>query len=201
MESTVIIEAIGYIGSALVLVSMLMTSVVKLRTINCIGSLIFTGYAMAIHSYPTAAMNFSLALINIYNLIRLFKGKKEYSVIKLQATNTLIRYFLDLYENDIKKYFPETDKNAFYNCAYLVCHGTDAVGVLLGTMDSGHVINVKIDYTTPVYRDCSVGKYLYKYLAGQNVEELVVEKASEIHGQYLSKMGFVSLNGCFVKKL
>ncbi len=68
MDSKVIIEIIGYIGSALVLVSMLMTSVVRLRIINLIGSVIFAGYALAIRSYPTAIMNICLAGINAYHL-------------------------------------------------------------------------------------------------------------------------------------
>ncbi len=110
MDSKVIIEAIGYIGSALVLISMLMTSVVKLRFINTVGSLIFTGYALMIQSYPTAAMNFCLALINIYNLIKLFRNKKEYSVIKVRPDNALISHFFGLYEEDIRKFFPEAGK-------------------------------------------------------------------------------------------
>ena len=56
MTIEIILELIGYLGSLLVIVSMLMTSVVKLRIINTIGSVIFCGYALAIHSYPTAAM-------------------------------------------------------------------------------------------------------------------------------------------------
>ena len=39
------IELIGYLGSALVVASMLMSSVVKLRVINTIGSGIFAAYA------------------------------------------------------------------------------------------------------------------------------------------------------------
>ena len=40
MNSSVLIEMIGYVGSALVLISFLMTSVVKLRVINAIGGTI-----------------------------------------------------------------------------------------------------------------------------------------------------------------
>ena len=65
------IELIGYLGSALVVVSMLMSSVVKLRVINTIGSGIFAAYALMIHSYPTALMNICLVGINIYNLLKL----------------------------------------------------------------------------------------------------------------------------------
>ncbi|MCR4884486.1 MAG: hypothetical protein K6A68_12995 [Clostridiales bacterium] len=41
MNTQTIIELVGYLGSALVVVSMLMTSVVKLRIVNTIGSFIF----------------------------------------------------------------------------------------------------------------------------------------------------------------
>ena len=105
MNSTVI-EAIGYVGSVVVLISMLMTSVVRLRTINTIGSLVFTGYALMIHSYPTAALNFSLALINIYNLVKLYNNKKDYSVVKLRSDDAFVTYFLNLYKADIEKFFP-----------------------------------------------------------------------------------------------
>ena len=47
------IELVGYLGSALVVASMLMSSVVKLRVINTLGSGIFAVYALMIHSYPT----------------------------------------------------------------------------------------------------------------------------------------------------
>ena len=66
-----ILEMIGYLGSALVIVSMLMTSVIKLRVINTIGGVIFCGYALCIHSYPTAAMQVCLIVINIVNLYKL----------------------------------------------------------------------------------------------------------------------------------
>ena len=201
MNDKVIIEAIGYIGSALVLISMLMTSVAKLRFINMIGSLIFTAYALCIVSYPTAAMNFFLALINIYNLAKLFRNKKKYYVLKLDGNNSFIDYFWNLYEKDIKKYFPEADKNAPCDEIYLVCYGSDTAGILLGTKKEDGSIDVKIDYTTPVYRDCSAGKYLYAYLASQHIPSLSASTNSEIHRKYLLRMGFSESNGRFEKKL
>ena len=61
-----VIEAIGYLGSALVLISFLMASVVKLRVVNAVGSTIFAVYALIIRSYPTALMNVCLVLINLH---------------------------------------------------------------------------------------------------------------------------------------
>ena len=44
------IEIFGYIGCIFVIISMLMTSVVKLRVINTVGSSISAVYAMIGHS-------------------------------------------------------------------------------------------------------------------------------------------------------
>ena len=94
MDTKLIIELIGYLGSALVVISMLMTSVVKLRVVNTIGSAIFMGYALVIGSYPTALMNLFLIGINVYQLIRLFKDQKQYDLIETDLKDGYVAYFL-----------------------------------------------------------------------------------------------------------
>lgn len=76
MDIHMIVELVGYLGSILVVVSVLMTSMVKLRIVNSIGASIFTVYALIIQSYPTALMNFSLVVINLYYLARMKKEGK-----------------------------------------------------------------------------------------------------------------------------
>lgn len=73
MNTAMIIEMVGYLGSVLVVISMLMTSVRRLRVVNSVGAGIFTIYALIIQSYPTALMNFCLVVINVYHLIRMHK--------------------------------------------------------------------------------------------------------------------------------
>ena len=92
MDTKTIIEAIGYLGSALVLVSFLMASVVKLRVVNTIGSVIFTAYAFIIHSYPTAIMNVCLVLINIYYLVKMSNTKVDYSIVRVNTKDALVSY-------------------------------------------------------------------------------------------------------------
>ena len=77
MSTAMIIEIFGYIGCVFVIVSMLMTSVVKLRIINTVGSTISAVYAMIGHSYPLALVNASLVVINIYNLSKLMKAENN----------------------------------------------------------------------------------------------------------------------------
>lgn len=76
MDTAIIIEIFGYIGSSLVVISMLMTSIVKLRIINMIGSVISGIYAVICGAFPLAFMNACLIIINIYNLIKLQKTKQ-----------------------------------------------------------------------------------------------------------------------------
>ena len=66
MDTSTIIEAVGYLGSTLVLVSFLMSSVLRLRLVNTAGSLIFAIYALIIRSCPfSRARRFAIIGQNI----------------------------------------------------------------------------------------------------------------------------------------
>ena len=116
------IEMIGYLGSALVVASMLMSSVVKLRVINTIGSGIFAAYAVIIHSYPTALMNVCLVGINVYNLIKLTQKNQSYDLVEGTQGEGLLRYLLDYYRQDIQSYFPDFSADTPADLACIVCH-------------------------------------------------------------------------------
>ena len=90
MDTATLIEAIGYAGSALVLVSFLMSSVVKLRIVNTVGSLIFAIYALIIRSYPTAVMNICLVCINLYYLWKLRHKDSSYRLLSLQQGEAFV---------------------------------------------------------------------------------------------------------------
>lgn len=68
-------DVFGYIGTALVLLSMMMTNVKKLRLFNLAGSVVSMIYGVLTSTWPTAFLNFSLAIIQIVQLIRLKKAK------------------------------------------------------------------------------------------------------------------------------
>ncbi len=199
------IEIIGYLGSFLVIVSMLMTSVVKLRIINTFGCVIFAAYALCIHSYPTAAMQICLIAINIVNLYKLLNVKKDYSAVKVSSSDSFLQHFLKSNSEDIKKYFPDFSAPASEEkTAYLVC-GKEAssgvAGVLVCTKAQSGSIHVELDYTTPAYRDCSVGKFLYSYLSSEGITELRAKSSCPAHEKYLQKMGFSQNGDVFVKKI
>lgn len=197
-----LIEMMGYISSALVLISFLMSSVVKLRVINAIGAGIFTVYALLIHSYPTALMNACLVGINIYYLVQLSKNDKHFDLIDASSEEAFVKYFFDYYKDDMETYFPDWRGNAAaYDKAYVVCADATPAGILLGKQEENGTLGVLIDYSVPTYRDCSVGKYLYSKLPGLGVEKLVFEGNSKSHEAYLKKMGFGKENNRYTKAL
>ncbi len=74
-------------------------------------------------------------------------------------------------------------------------------GVLIGDEKDG-VLDILIDYSTPAYRDCSVGAYLYSKLAAAKVHKLrFAQNLSDTHVSYMNKMGFVKEDGVYVKEV
>ncbi|MCR5473991.1 MAG: YgjV family protein [Lachnospiraceae bacterium] len=184
------VEIIGYIGSLLVLVSMLMTSVVRLRVINLIGSVIFAGYALLIRSYPTAFMNICLAGINLYYLIRIFKEPKIYEPVRVDPDDSYLTYLLNRDLDDIRLWFPEFsvgDERA--DVAYIICCKTDPACLFLGR-NEGDRLEVILDYATPVYRDTSVGRFLYRHLATRGFTSFIFRQKSVGHIPYMEKIGY-----------
>jgi hypothetical protein len=68
MDFLSVYEIIGYIASILVAVSLMMSSILKLRVINLIGAACFTVYGLLIDAYPVAVVNFIIVLIDLYYL-------------------------------------------------------------------------------------------------------------------------------------
>ena len=203
MDIRIIIEAIGYIGSALVLVSMLMTSVVRLRVINLIGSIIFAGYAIAIASYPTAIMNAALAVINIYHLYRIFNEQKSYHMIKTGTGEGYCSYLLDIFDEDIRRWFPEYSRESLNaDIAYMVCCENDPASLFLGRESTPGQIEVVLDYATPAYRDTSVGRYLHNNLKREGYKSVMFRQNAPDHIPYLKKLGYEeSADGAYVLRL
>jgi hypothetical protein len=63
-----LVDWIGYLAMAVLLVSFMMKNVTKLRVINSVGCVIFILWGVLIHQYPVVITNTSIVLINFYYL-------------------------------------------------------------------------------------------------------------------------------------
>ena len=184
-------EVVGYTGSLLILVSMLRTSVVKLRIINLTGSIIFAGYALAIRSYPTAIMNICLAGINIYHLLRIFREERAYTLIKTDMNDGYFSYLLKSNGEDIVHWFPDfTTEGLASDIAYIVCCESVPAGLFIGKETEPGNVEVLLDYATPAYRDASVGHFLYEGMAHDGYKSLLFRQKAKDHVDYLEKIGY-----------
>ncbi len=64
------LELFGYLGTALVILSMTMNSVTRLRVVNLAGAVICCIYGALTQTWPTMVLNLSLSVIHIVQLVR-----------------------------------------------------------------------------------------------------------------------------------
>ena len=79
--TTILLEGLGYLGTILTLMSMMMTSVVKLRTWSAIGSFISMVYAIICGAWPVVFLNVGLIVINMYHLMRMRHNKIQFDCV------------------------------------------------------------------------------------------------------------------------
>lgn len=202
MDSKIIFEVIGYVGSALVLVSFLMSSVLKLRIINTLGSVVSAIYGMIMHTYPTVVMNVALMIINIVYIIKLYRNTdaKIYHMHEVASTDEFLGYFIENHREDINNFFsgfvfpPEV-----YNFAQEIYYKDTVIGVILGYLDENGVLDIYLDYTAPEHRDFSAGKHAYDKFGDMGIKKInfLADPLKSI--AYLEKMGFVNEDGKLVK--
>ena len=201
MNFHIIVEAIGYLGSALVLVSFLMTSVFHLRLVNAIGGIIFFAYALIIKSYPTAIMNLCLVLINIHFLWKIKNTKRLYEAISVQYKDSFLQYMLSTYSPDILKCFPgiSLDFGKMTKGYVVFCESTPA-SIFIAEENQGK-LKILLDYSTPQYRDFSIGSFLLEKLKQEGITCLEYSKPAKGHKPYLQKLGFIQTGDVWIKQL
>ncbi len=195
------LEIFGYSGTFLVLLSMMMTSVVKLRVFNIIGSVITMTYAFLSKAFPVVFLNAGLIIINVIQLVRLYGTKKLYRQINVKPSDAFLCDFLNQNSEDIKSVFPTFKNGNFDNAdARIICCGNEIVGVWIANIekDEGEIL---LDYVIPERRDTSVATYLFSCLKDEGITKLTTEKGTDSHCKYLIKMGFKLNDNIMIKQL
>ena len=96
MTPELMLEIFGYIGTAIVLLSFVMTDIKWMRIINMVGGFITLIYAILRHDNPVMVLNASIITINTIQLIRYFiKVKKEKKAVIFEEP--------EAYNNEKKK--------------------------------------------------------------------------------------------------
>lgn len=191
-----IVELIGYIASAVILISVLSSSILRLRVINLIGSVLFAIYGFLIHSIPTGVMNTMIAFVNIYYLVKIFKTKEFFTILQTNQNDQYLKHFLDFYKTDVNKYYPGFDLNEEnWDVSFYVLRDMAIAGVFLGKRVDEDSLFIVLDFVIPEYRDFKAGKYIYnnqkKIFGDLGYKRFIVYSFDNDNSNYLVKMGFV----------
>ena len=205
-----IYEWFGYLASALILVSLLMSSIVKLRWINLAGSIVFSAYGFLIGAYPVGISNFMIAVINIYYLIKIYKTREYFKLVPIETGSDYFKYFLSFYHDDIKKFFSSESFGIGHEAiGFYIVRNAIPAGVFLATKRSEDSLQVELDYVIPRYRDFKTGKFVYEdqksYFLDRGYRTLCSYTENKEHENYLRKMGFAETQEAerriFIKEL
>jgi len=191
-----LLEWVGYAASLIVLISLLMTSVKRLRWINLFGSLIFAVYGIAIGAIPVGAMNAGIVLINAYFIYQMYTKKDYFTLIQMTNETEYFSHFMTFYKENMKSFMivEENLDNPNYLRIFTL-RNTVPAGLFVCKVIDPSTLEILVDYVTPAYRDFKIGRFLFEdqknYFINKGYLKLVSKPGNEKHQSYLKKMGFI----------
>ena len=129
-------EIIGYLGTGIVIISMLMTSLTKLRVINVAGAVLSTAYAIWTEAWPVVLLNCVLMSINVYKIIRALAAEVNYESVPAHRGDRIVECFVTEHAKDIARTCPELLSLPEEAEGALVMRGSGIAGVVF-TSDGG----------------------------------------------------------------
>lgn len=192
------LEWFGYVASVVVAVSLMMSSIVKLRWYNLFGASAFSLYGFLIHAYPVGVLNGFIAVCDVYYLIRMYSAKERLHIINVPAGSEYLQCFFDEYRSEISKFFPgfdfrlEDKRVSFYILRNLV-----PACVFIGTPGPDGTLQVDLDFVVPAYRDFKPGEFLFienrALFHKLGFRRLLARSHDRQHDAYLRRMGFTAV--------
>jgi len=201
--SGTIVEVIGYVGSALVVLSVTRTSILKLRLLGLAGSTGFIVYGYLIDSLPIVLTNLTIAGVHLYFLNQFRSPKRSFfRVLEVDADSRYLRDFLRFYRQEIDRFQPQFQfEPAEDQLRVFVLRDMVPAGLLVGRIVPGGRLVVDLDFVIPQYRDLQVARFLYRrshLFDGRGIHIVETRAGTPDHNRYLEGLGFVATgNGVY----
>jgi hypothetical protein len=188
------IEAVGYLGSALVVVSLLMTRILRLRVIGLLGSTTFLIYGLLISSVPIIITNLVIIVINATFLWRANQITEWFYLLEVRPDSRYLEEFLRFHHEDILVSQPDWDGDvADTDLTVLVLRDMLPAMAMVATVGTGEM-EVRLDYAIPRFQDYRTGRFLYdsnaSFFTDQNITTIVATARTKRFVRYLEKVGF-----------
>lgn len=203
-------ELVGYLASALVVLALTRTSVVRLRLMSLLGSLAFVAYGSLIGSVPILVTNTCIAVINMWFLRKEFiagaRGGFALGASVVRSDSAFLRDFVQYHLDDIRKFQPDFSlpigDDVF---ALLLTRDSLPAGLVVGRRQDVTTLRIDLDYVLADYRDSRLGRWLYgpgaKVFRDAGISLLVADATTATHDQYLERIGFQRRRDDFILDL
>lgn len=190
------IEIVGYAGSVLVAVSLAMSDVVRLRTLNLLGSSIFTLYGLLVQAYPVAAVNGFIVVVNLMYLWKMLRDREYFEVVEASGQRSpYLQRFLAYHADEIDEIAPGFDLAQMPRASVLfILRNLEPAGLVVWTDQGDGTVRVELDFAVPRYRDLRCGRWFFRdreaVFAAEGFERFETRTPSSRHGRYLQAVGF-----------
>ena len=188
-------EILGYAASVLIAVSLMMSSLVRLRWLNLAGAILFSTYGFVIGALPVAFLNGFIALTNIYFLYGIYRKPQQFHLLNARHDDPLIRHWLIYYQDAIEEHFMHSDPGELNDPrCFLLIRNSETVGFIIGAVVND-CFELAIDYVFPAFQDFKTGRFLYhrsRLFEALGVQRILVRSQSPRYQTYLRRMGFTA---------
>ncbi len=203
------LEVFGWIGSILVVVSLMQARVARFRWINLAGALAATAYNAIVGIWPFVAMNAAITIIDIYWLRRLYREADDpdvYQVIAARPDDPYVAHLLAVHATDIRAHEPAFDPvpRGEHRAIFLVVRGDEAVGVVALRDEGNGTGTVELDWVKPRFRDFTPGQFVYRdsgALPAAGFARVVITPHEHTDREYLRHAGFRTEGASWVREL
>jgi hypothetical protein len=192
------VELVGYLASALVVLALTMTSVVRLRMVSLAGSITFFVYGTLIDSVPIMITNGSIAVINVWFLRKEFASGgphgRDLGVSHIRADSPFLADFIAFHLIDIHRFQPDFRLPTGDDVVTLLLNRDGLPAGLLIGRRVGSTLTIDLDYVLSAYRDSRLGRWLYgpgaQVFRADGIDQLRSAGTTDTHRKYLERVGF-----------
>lgn len=205
------VELLGYLASGLIVLSLVMSSLLRLRVINLVGAAVFALYGVLIGSVPVVVTNGAIVVINVVYLARLLRDRSSdayFEVVPVGTQEPLLARFLAEHDGEIRSFQPTFTGLREDHLAWFVLRDAVPVGVVLGRFlaseGTERSFHLDVDHVTAPHRDFSPGAALFgagSALCELPADRLVTDPGAASHRRYLERMGFEVDGGVATRSL
>ncbi len=202
-----LLQWVGYAASAVIAISLAISSIVKFRWLNLAGALVFSTYGFLIGAIPVGILNGIIAIVDVYYLVIIYGKKEIFEILEIRPENKYLIRFIEFHNEEIQQFFPGfTYKPDMNTVSFFILRNMSVAGLYLAHREDGNVLRVGLDYVIPEYRDFKNGKFVYLRLKHKFIEagftSVMAEGRSVKYIKYIKKLGFKEdSNGMFVRVL